>query len=466
MALSLDFASLGAAYSSGALRPLQAVAEVYRRIAARGQDHVWTHVVPQSEAMRRAAELEMRGSEGLPLYGLPFCVKDNIHVAGLPTTAGCPGFSHTPATTATCAARAIEAGAILIGKNNMDQFATGLVGIRSPAGYCRNPFDECYIPGGSSSGSAVAVATGLASFSLGSDTGGSGRVPAALNNIVGLKPSLGAVSAAGLLYCNRSFDCVPIFALTCDDAWEVFRAIRGLDPSDPFSREFHWEESVAGGPFSFGAPDGADLEFFGDAAAERQFNTALDCLRSVGGCDAPFDYSAMREASQAVFGGAMLAERLVDYGEFVAARRACVHPVVAAIIDSARQYTAEQAFRELHRLQALKRQAHDALQAIDVLVVPTAGTIYECERVEADPVRLNANMGRYTYFVNPLDLCALAVPAGFRADGLPFGICLIGAAGEDAKLWQIGRRFHAAQGSTLGATGEPYAGRQAALRAA
>jgi allophanate hydrolase len=464
---SLDFTSLRAAYASGQLRPAQVVAEVYRRIAARGEDHVWTCLLPEQAAMQCAAQIEARGAAALPLFGLPFSVKDNIHVEGLPTTAACPGFTRVATTTATCVKKALEAGAILIGKNNMDQFATGLVGIRSPAGYCRNPFDERYIPGGSSSGSAVAVAAGLVSFSLGSDTGGSGRVPAALNNIVGLKPTIGSVSTAGLLYCNRSFDCVPVFALTCDDAWEVFRALRGADAGDPFSRDLPGDEQPAPERFRFGAPAGSDLEFFGDANAQQQFEHALHVLCGIGGEPAELDYSPFREAGQAVFGGPMLAERLVDYGEFVAAHPAAVHPVVGAIIDSARHYTAVQAFQELHRLQALRRAARGALRGVEVLVVPTAGTIYRCDQVEADPVRLNANMGRYTYFVNPLDLCALAVPAGLRADGLPFGICLIGPAGDDAMLWQIGRRFHAATGGALGATGTRLpAGRTLALQAA
>jgi allophanate hydrolase len=270
-----------------------------------------------------------------------------------------------------------------------------------------------------------------------------------------------------MLYCNRSFDCVPVFALTSDDAWEVFRAIRGADPQDPFSRDMGWDEAAVTGRFRFATPAGADLDFFGDERARRQFELALLKLAEIGGEPAALDYSPFREAGQAVFGGPMLAERLVDYGDYVAAHPHSVHPVVAAIIDSARHYTAMEAFQELHRLQDLKRRARSALHAVDVLVVPTAGTLYRCSEVEADPVRLNANMGRYTYFVNPLDLCALAVPAGFRDDGLPFGICLIGAAGADAKLWQIGRRFQGAVGGSLGATGVPLPGSEAqALEAA
>ncbi len=452
--LSLDLATLRARYAGRALRPGEVVAEVYRRIAARGDDHVWTCLVPREAALARARELEARGPDGLPLYGAPFSVKDNIHVAGLPTTAGCPAFSHLPAETATAVRRALEVGAILVGKNNMDQFATGLVGVRCAEGHCRNPFDERYIPGGSSSGSAVAVAVGEVAFSFGSDTGGSGRVPAALNNIVGLKATLGAISASGLVYCNRSFDCVPVFALTCDDAWDVFRAIRGHDPDDPYSRDdLTWSESQAAPErFRFGIPPAAELTFFGDAAAEAQFGHALAALHAIGGEAVEIDYAPFREATQTVFGGPLLAERLVDYGRLVAEHPGSVHPVVRQIIDGARDYSAEHAFREIYRVQALKQRARAALAEVDLLVCPTAGTIYRCDEVEADPVRLNSNMGHYTYFVNPLDLCALAVPAGRRPDGLPFGISLIGRAGQDALLWRIGRRFHAEVGGCMGAT--------------
>ena len=284
--LSFDFRSLDAAYVSRACTPSQVVEEVYRRIAARGEDHVWTHVIPRDAALAHAKTLEAgaREARALPLYGLPFCVKDNIHVSGLPTTAGCSAYSHTPKETAAVVEKALAAGAILIGKNTMDQFATGLVGIRSPSGHCVNAFDDRYIPGGSSSGSAVAVACGLVSFSFGTDTGGSGRVPGALNNVVGLKPSVGLVSNRGLVYCNRTFDCVPIFALTCEYAWEALQAIRGYDPADPYSRadiDATMQATQAPRAFRFAIPSAEQLDFFGDEEAERAFERALDALRSI-----------------------------------------------------------------------------------------------------------------------------------------------------------------------------------------
>jgi allophanate hydrolase len=459
---SLEIPALQDAYASGALRPTEVVAEVYRRISARGNDHVWMSLVDPQTALDRARRLEQRGAAGLPLYGIPFSVKDNIHVAGMRTTAGCPTFGSIASRSATAVTRAEQAGAILIGKNNMDHFATGLVGVRTLTGYCRNSFDPDYIPGGSSSGSGVAVASGLVSFSLGSDTGGSGRVPAAHNNIVGLKPTPGAVSSAGMLYCNRTFDCMPVFALTCGDAWKVFEVIRGPDDADPYShRSFEWKDAPAAETFTFSMPSGGDLTFFGDARAEQAFSRAVRILESCGGRQIDIDYAPFREATAAVFGGPMLAERLVDYGHFIADHAAAVHPVVVSLIDSARRFSAEQVFESLYRLQELRVAAANALQGVDALIVPTAATIYRCDEVEDDPVKLNHHMGRYTYFVNPLDLSALAVPAGMRTDGLPFGISFIGPAGSDLGLRRLGERFSDAVGGTLGAGGwAPHKGRR------
>lgn len=442
---SLDLASLRSAYRSGALTPAVVVEGIYRRIAARGEDHVWMHLRSKAEVLEEAKRLEAAGPAAKPLYGLPFSVKDNIHVAGVPTTAGCPAFAQIPEATAPAVAQATDAGALLIGKNTMDQFATGLVGIRSPGGYCRNTFDERYIPGGSSSGSAVAVAAGIVSFSLGSDTGGSGRVPAALNNIVGLKPSVGLVSSDGLVYCNRSFDCMPVFALTCEDAWDVLECIRAKEtPRPPLP--------VFPASFRFAVPKQRQLQFFGDTLAEHAFDKALDLIRRIGGSPVDIDFSPFLEAGTMVFDDALLAERYAEYGSFVEANPNEVLPVTRAIISKAKRYSAVDAYRALYHLSSLKEQVWRELAKADLLLVPTTGTIYRCDAVEADPVQLNTNMGYYTYYVNPLDLCALAVPAGLRADGLPFGVSFIGRAGQDGLLQGLGRRFESAVGGRLGAT--------------
>lgn len=445
---SLDFASLQGAYRSGALTPSTVVKAVYARIEARGDDHVWTFLRPQTDVMEEARRLEASAPAGKHLYGLPFSVKDNIHVAGLPTTAGCPAFARMPVGTAPAVAHALDAGALLIGKNSLDQFATGLVGIRSPGGYCRNTFDERYIPGGSSSGSGVAVAAGLVSFALGSDTGGSGRVPAALNNIVGLKPSIGLVSNEGMVYCNRSFDCMPIFALTSNDAWQVLSCIRDKKRPVP-------DALPSGADFIFAVPRADQLTFFGDTLAEQAFARAVGLLRSLGGHAKEIDFAPFLQAGRMVFDDALIAERYAEYGDFVEKHPNDVLPVTKAIITKARGYSAVDAFRALYRLNELRRRSSIALDDVHCLVVPTTGTIYRCAEVEADPVALNTNMGYYTYFVNPLDLCAIAVPAGLREDGLPHGVSLIARSGKDATLVDLALRFEATASTGLGAT--PFA---------
>jgi allophanate hydrolase len=451
--LSLDLVTLRSGYADGSLTPSAVVSEVYRRIRARGDDHVWTHVVPESAALRDAAALEDRVRAALPLFGLPFSVKDNIHVAGLPTTAGCPAFAHVPARTATVVERARAAGAILVGKNTMDQFATGLVGIRSP-GYPVNAFDPAYIPGGSSSGSAVAVAVGLVSFALGSDTGGSGRVPAALNNVVGLKPTPGVVSAAGLVYANRSVDCVPIFALTCGDARGVFETLLGNDSRDPFmGEEPEPERSIDDLRIGTIAPD--QLRFFGDERARACHDGALARLRSMGATLTQLDFSPFRAAGDMLFNGPFLAERIASVGDFIFAKREAVHPVVARIIDTASHHTAVDLAREYYRLKELRSAALNELRKVDALVLPTAGTIHRITEVEADPVNLNATMGYYTYFANLLGLSAVAVPAAIRDDGLPFGVCFYSGPRQDRTVLAIAERFQEAGGLALGATGHP-----------
>lgn len=458
--LSFDFNSLAAAYRSG-LAPSSLIREVYRRIRASRDPYIWTWLLPEQDALAQAHRIELAAQSGcpLPLFGLPFGVKDNIDVAGLPTGAACASFAYEAARTAHVVERLQEAGAILIGKQNMDQFATGLVGIRSPAGYCRNAFDPDYIPGGSSSGSAVAVASGHVSFSIGSDTGGSGRVPAALNNIVGLKPTPGRVSTHGFLYCNRSFDVAPVFALTTEDAYAVLRVIEGPDPRDPYST------GVEPGPvrpeplprtFRFGVPAGHQLKFFGDDQARKHFHGALEHLAGLGGTAVDVDFTPFLQAGQLVFNSAFIAERWITYGEAANAEDPGVHPAVAQAIQSATGYSAADAFQAQYLLQAYQRQASAVFEQIDLMVTPTAGTIYRCAEVEADPVSLNANLGYYTYFANPLRLSAISVPAGLREDGLPFGVCLLGKPFAEERLRPIARALQAAAGGRLGATGHRY----------
>ncbi|MBB3211854.1 allophanate hydrolase [Herbaspirillum sp. Sphag1AN] len=457
--LSFDFPSLAAAYHDG-LSPRALVQEVQRRIAIEQDQHIWTYLIPLEQLLEQVVRLEQAAARGtrLPLFGLPFGVKDNIDVAGLPTSAGCASFTYTASRTAQVVARLTAAGAILIGKQNMDQFATGLVGIRSPQGYCRNAFHPEYIPGGSSSGSAVAVSRGHVSFSIGSDTGGSGRVPAALNNIVGLKPTPGRVSSDGFLYCNRSFDVAPVFALTSDDAYSVLASIEGHDPHDIYSVTVPTEKFPAHLPkhFRFGLPGTRHLNFFGDGLAEAQFEQALGRLKALGGEAVEIDFEPFAGAGRLVFNSALIAERWLTYGAAIEADERHVHPAVRQSILAAKRYSAADAFDTLYTLEAYKQQAWRELDKVDLLALPTAATIYRIKDVEADPLTLNTNLGYYTYFANPLRLTAVSVPAGLRPDGLPFGLCLLAKAFEDNRLLPYARAFQESVGGKLGATDHAY----------
>ncbi len=394
----------------------------------------------------------------MPLFGVPFAVKDNIDVAGMPTTAACPAFAHTPKRSAVAVQRLLDAGAIVLGKTNLDQFATGLVGTRSPYGIPRNPFDPRYIPGGSSSGSAVAVATGMATFALGTDTAGSGRVPAAFNNIVGLKPSRGAISTTGVVPACRSLDCVSVFALSCNDAWRVFEVARHFDPADPFACE--WRDTASpgarrGSAFRFGLPDADHLEFFGDELACGAFTQAVERLRTLGGQPVVVDFAPFREVAGLLYGGPWAAERLVATGKILGECPDALDPDVKAILLDARRFEARDVFRAQETLRLLERRTQVAWREVEVLVTPTVPTIYTIDQIRAEPLGLNSNLGYYTNFVNLLGLCALAVPAGFRSDRLPFGITLMAPRGNDAKLAALGTRFHALSSRTAGVFQRP-----------
>jgi len=451
---SLNLASLRARYLSGALAPQHVLALVLERIERRGDDKVWIDRVPRAALEVRAAELGRRRAAELPLYGIPFAIKDNIDLAGCPTTAACPDFAYTPTESAPVVQRLLDAGAIAIGKTNLDQFATGLVGTRSPYGACANPFDARYIAGGSSSGSAVAVAAGLASFSLGTDTAGSGRVPAAFNNLVGLKPTLGLLSTRGVVPACRSLDCVSIFGLTVRDAQAVLEIAQGFDAADPFSRANAAGVEVGiGERFRFGVPRAADLEFCGDAASEQLYRDALERLEALGGERIELDFRPFYETARLLYEGPWVAERWLVVRELLARKPEAVHPVTRRVIEKASAFSAADAFAALYRLQELRRRAADAWRRVEVIATPSAPTIYTLAQVQADPVALNSRLGTYTNFVNLLDLAGLAVPAGFRPDGLPFGVTLLAPAFGDRALAALGDRLQRAQGLPLGATG-------------
>ena len=388
---------------------------------------------------------------------MPFAVKDNIDVAGLQTTAACPAFAYTPARSATVVDRLTAAGAIVVGKTNLDQFATGLVGVRSPYGVARNPFDAAYLPGGSSSGSAVAVSSGLVSFALGTDTAGSGRVPAGFNNIVGLKPSIGLLSTSGVVPACRALDVVSVFALSVDDSLAVLRAAMGFDAADIYSRAvpagFVADLATPPERLRCAVPRPDQREFFGDAQAAAIYAQSLERLQRLGATLVEIDYAPLAEAAAVLYSPAGAAERTTAIDTFIARRGQDMHPVTRTIIDSGRKATAIDVYRARDRLRMLRRHAEAIFADCEVLALPTSGTIYRVSEVLADPVRLNSNLGHYTNFVNQLDLSALAVPAGFRADGLPAGITLIAPAFREGRLAAIGEAFHRDVGATMGATG-------------
>ena len=451
---SLDFAALRRAYGAGGCSPVAVAEALLARLAHQRDNPIWISLVPAAELLARAAALarDRSARERLPLYGVPFAVKDNIDVAGMPTTAGCREFAYTPARTATAVQRLLDAGAMLVGKTNLDQFATGLVGTRSPYGAVRNAFDPAYISGGSSSGSAVAVALGLVAFALGTDTAGSGRVPAGFNNVVGLKPTRGLASTTGVVPACRTLDCVSVFALTCGDARAVLDVLDATDPTDEFARA---DRAAVWGPengFRFGVPRDDALEFFGDAGYARLFAAAVERLRELGGSPVAIDPAPFLAAAELLYDGPWVAERYAALRGFFERRAEAILPVTRAVIAAAKRHSAADAFDAAYRLAALKRDTARVWAAVDLLLVPTAGTIYRIAEVEADPIGLNANLGRYTNFVNLLDLAAIAVPSGFRSDGLPFGVTLIAPALSDRWLAAIGARYHQASGVRLGAT--------------
>ena len=411
--------------------PTRIVEEVLRRVAARGDDHVWIARVGEADLRQRAATLERLGAENRPLFGATFAVKDNIDVAGMPTTAACPDFAYTPARSAAVVDRLEAAGAILIGKTNLDQFATGLVGTRSPYGIPENPHDAAYIPGGSSSGSAVAVAARLVDFALGTDTAGSGRVPAGFNAIVGIKPSIGLIPTDGVVPACRSLDCVSIFAPTLADGMRVLQ-VAAQAPVGAMS---------APGRFDFAVPRADALRFFGDAEYERLFVAAVARLEYLGGRRCEIDYAPFAEAAACLYSDAGVAERVAAVGEFLRDQPGSVLPVTRAIIERGRNATGADVYRMQERLAALRVRVAAVLAEFDVLALPTAGTIYRIAEVEADPIALNTNLGYYTNFVNPMNLAAIAIPAGFRRDGLPFGITFVAPSGQEARIASVALKF-------------------------
>ena len=455
---SLDFTTLRQAYASGALTPRDVISAVYDRIESRGEDHVWIHRVPREEALAACDRVMRSLPRQAPLWGLPCAIKDNIDVPGLPSTSAFPPSRKIAKTTGPAVQRLLDAGVIVIGKTNMDQLAIGLVGVRSPYGTARNVFDARYIPGGSSSGSAVAVGAALVSFALGNDAAGSGRVPAAFANIVGVKPTPGLVSNTAVVGGGtaRTLETISVLSLTVSDGMEVLRLIAGYDPEDLFSKreadscELSFAPSAA--PFRFGIPAREHLDFCGDAEAARLFNEAVRRLESLGGARIEVDFTPFTTAQRLLYEGPFLAERNCVIASFVGADKDKLHPVTRSILASADKWTAVDTFSAIHRLAELKREARRLFKTMDVLVVPTTPTIFTISQIEADPVALNARLGSYTNYANLMELCGVAVPSGFRNDRLALGITIIAPPFQEAKAASIAAAFHRSIDLPLGAT--------------
>ncbi len=453
--INLTVAAILDAHRSGAATPAETVAASYARIRAYGDPAVFITLREEADAIAEAKAIAAEGGPHRPLYGVPVAIKDNIDVEGLPTTAACPAFAYTAAADATCVARLRRAGAIVVGKTNLDQFATGLTGTRTPYGVPRNAVTPGLIPGGSSSGSAVAVAAGIVPIALGTDTAGSGRVPAGLNNIVGLKPSLGLVSTHGVVPACRTLDCVSVLALTVDDAFATLAAMAGPDTADPYSRP---RPLGALGPMPagirLGVPTLGDRLFFGDRQSEACYDAALAQLMRLGAKIVEIDIEPFYETARLLYEGPWVAERYITARSLIASSPESMHPVTRQIILGGARPSAVDTFAALYKLEELRRVRDHSFRQIDALALPTIPTPYTVDQVLADPVQLNSRLGTYTNFVNLLELCALAVPASMRADGVPFGVTLLALAGRDALLASLGRVFHADTALPLGATGQ------------
>jgi allophanate hydrolase len=417
------------------LTPTESVRKALVRLRAQDDPAIFISLKTEANLLVEASALEAAGPAGKPLFGLVFAVKDNIDVAGLATTAACPAFTYTPPRSAHVVARLEAAGAIVLGKTNLDQFATGLVGVRSPYGVPRNALRADLIPGGSSSGSALAVAAGIVDFSLGTDTAGSGRIPAGMNGIVGLKPSLGLLSSTGMVPACRTLDTISIFARSVDLARQVTAIAAGYDAADAYSRKLPYP-AVGAAPSSFrvGVPPAAQRRFFGDGASEAAFAVDLDRLRTLGATLVEIDFEPLHQVARLLYEGPWVAERYVATKALIESKPEAFHPVTLKIIDGAKALTAIAAFEAIYKLAELKRQTLPLIESVDCLAVPTVPRMYSVAELEADPIALNSNLGTYTNFVNLLDLAAISVPSGMRSDGLPSSLTLIGRAGADGHL--------------------------------
>ncbi|MGN8143145.1 allophanate hydrolase [Pseudomonas sp. 22105] len=458
--MNLQLDALRQAYRNGDTTPRQLLLALREKAAALNPDyHLFIHLLSAEELEPYLAALDGRDLDSLPLYGVPFAIKDNIDLAGVPTTAACPAFAYVPERSATIVEQLLALGAIPLGKTNLDQFATGLNGSRSPYGACPNSVLAEYPSGGSSAGSSLAVALDVASFALGTDTAGSGRVPAALNNLVGLKASKGLISTAGVLPACRTLDCVTTFTATAREASQLLALTARLDPRDEYSRSNpSWNDGTAFGaprPFRFGVPRARDLAFFGCEEGPRLFGDAIDRLKAMGGEAVELDLSPFLEAARLLYEGPWVAERYSVAGELMEENPAAVLPVIRAVLAKAPAVSGVQTFRAQYRLQALKAVCDKALEELDCVLTPTIGRPVTLEELDAEPVLRNSELGYYTNFMNLLDYAAVAVPSGFMANGLPWGVTLFGRTFTDQYLLGVADALQRQQDPALPTPNNP-----------
>ncbi|WP_236196741.1 allophanate hydrolase [Pseudomonas glycinae] len=458
--MNLQLDALRQAYRNGDTTPRQLLLALREKAAALNPDyHLFIHLLSAEELEPYLAALDGRDLDSLPLYGVPFAIKDNIDLAGVPTTAACPAFAYVPERSATIVEQLLALGAIPLGKTNLDQFATGLNGSRSPYGACPNSVLAEYPSGGSSAGSSLAVALGVASFALGTDTAGSGRVPAALNNLVGLKASKGLISTAGVLPACRTLDCVTTFTATAREASQLLALTARLDPRDEYSRSNpSWNDGTAFGaprPFRFGVPRAQDLAFFGCEEGPRLFGDAIDRLKALGGEAVELDLSPFLEAARLLYEGPWVAERYSVAGELMEENPEAVLPVIRAVLAKAPAVSGVQTFRAQYRLQALKAVCDKALEGLDCVLTPTIGRPVTLAELDAEPVLRNSELGYYTNFMNLLDYAAVAVPSGFMANGLPWGVTLFGRAFTDQYLLGVADALQRQQDPALPTPNNP-----------
>ncbi|MBR9885422.1 MAG: allophanate hydrolase [Oceanospirillales bacterium] len=455
MSSNMTIARLRAAYAAGTLTPTQLMDDIRERSAQYTDRNIWIHQLTEAELQPYLEALEQKAIDSHPLWGIPFAIKDNIDLAGIPTTAGCPEFAYTPSESAQVVQQLLDAGAIPVGKANLDQFATGLNGTRSPYGPGRNAFDPDYISGGSSAGSAVSVALGLASFSLGTDTAGSGRVPACFNNLVGLKPTRGLLSSTGLVPACRSLDCISIFALTADDANEVLACAEGFDERDGYSRANPFANQsrhygFRDGTLKVGIIPEAQLKFFGDKGYESAYKETLEKLRGLGLEFVEIDYEPFNEAALLLYEGPWVSERYIACQPLIDDNPGAIHPVVRAIIEPGGKPLATELFKAQYRLEALKQKCQAQMAGLDCLLTPTAGRLFTVDEMLSEPILYNSQLGYYTNFMNLLDMTSVAVPTAFTDESLPFGITLVGNYFSDRALLSIANRIQRGLALPLG----------------